>query len=64
MDLEFEVKGKQILRTNIQVLASKNSKCHFIFKNKEWWDLDKYIIFWTNEGKSIIKYLGKGDKCK
>ena len=64
MGLKFEIRHKEILRKNIQVLASKKSKCYFTFQTKEWWKLDKYVIFWTDKGKSIIKYLGKGKQCE
>ena len=64
MDLKFEIKNNQILRKNIQVLASEKTKCHFTFSTKEWWELEKYVIFWTKKEKSIIKYLGKGKKCE
>lgn len=62
MDLKFNIIGKKINRSNIQVLANKKTKCFFTF-SKEWIKLEKYVIFWTKENKSIIKYLGKGDKC-
>lgn len=63
MDLKFEIKDKQILRKNIQVLASQSSKCIFTFQTKEWWGFEKYVIFWTKKEKSIIRYLGKGKEC-
>lgn len=36
MDLKFEIKDNQILRKNIQVLASENTKCSFDFQTEEW----------------------------
>lgn len=62
MKLKFEVKDKQILRKNIQVLASKSSECSFTFDAK-WVVLEKYAIFWTEKNKSYVKYLGKGKEC-
>lgn len=64
MDLKFEIKDNQILRKNIQVLASENTKCFFDFQTKEWWGIEKYAIFWIKEEKNIIVYLGKDKKCK
>lgn len=63
MNLKFEVKDKTIQRKNIQVLASKKSKCFFTFVTKDWWNLEKYVIFWTKDNKSTILYLGKGKEC-
>lgn len=63
MHLKFEIRKKRIERKNIQVLASRDSRCSFNF-DLDWIPLEKYAIFWTKKGKSYIRYLGTGKKCE
>ncbi len=63
MHFKFEVQHKKIKRKNIQILASEESKCFFIF-DTNWVPMEKYVIFWTKKGKSYVEYLGTGRKCE
>lgn len=61
----FEVKNNSIERKIIQgnQLECADPKiCYFKFTTKEWGRKEKYVIFWTEKNKSIIKSLGS--KCK
>ena len=61
----FEVKNNRIERknTNENQLEYIDPKiCYFKFTTKEWSRKEKYVIFWTEKNKSIIKSLGS--KCK
>ena len=60
MYLEFEIKNNQIKRKNIEDDYEYKNQCSFFFHSKEWNHLEKYVIFWTDKNKSIIRYLGEG----
>ena len=60
----FEVKNNRIERKNTdenQLEYIDPKICYFKFTTKEWGRKEKYVIFWTEKNKSIIKSIGK--KC-
>lgn len=60
----FEVKNNRIERKNInenQLEYVDPKICYFKFTTEEWGRKEKYVIFWTEKNKSIIKSIGK--KC-
>ncbi len=61
----FEVKNnsieKKIIQEN-QLECADPKICYFKFTTKEWGRKEKYVIFWTEKNKSIIKSLGS--KCR
>lgn len=66
MYLEFEIKNNQIKRKNIEGDYKNKKQCCFSFLTKEWKHKEKYVIFWTENNKSIIRSLGhkSHSKCK
>lgn len=64
--INFEINNKKIERKNIEDDYENKSHICFYFKDKRWKRLEKYVIFWNKNNKSVIKYLGKGCKlqCK
>ena len=66
MYLEFEIKNNQIKRKNIEGDYKYKKQCSFSFLTKEWKHKEKYVIFWTENNKSIIRSLGhkSHSKCR
>ena len=60
MYLNFEIKNKTIKRKNIEEDYQEKNQCNFFFESEEWRYIEKYVIFWTEKNKSIIRYLGEG----
>lgn len=54
----FEITHNTIER---KIQDKKHNYCCFKFLTKDWLHKEKYIIFWTDKNKTIIKSLGK--KC-
>ena len=65
MNLKFEVENGILRykkpRNNIHT-DSDGLFTSFVFTTPDWKHIDKYAIFWNKQGKSIIRYLGKGMK--
>ena len=62
--INFEIKDKKLERKNIEDDYKDKNHCCFYFKDKGWEGLEKYVIFWNDENKSFIRYLGEGEKLK
>lgn len=62
MYLNFEITNKQIKRKNIEDDYQEKNKCSFSFTTDEWKHKEKYVIFWTDKNKSIIRCIGNGIK--
>jgi len=60
MYLSFEITNNKIKRKNIEDDYQEKNQCNFFFESKEWRYIEKYVIFWTEKNKSIIRYLGEG----
>jgi len=65
LNLKFEVENGILRykkpRNNIHT-DSDGLFTSFVFTTPDWKHIDKYAIFWNKQGKSIIRYLGKGMK--
>lgn len=62
--INFKISNKKIERKNIEDDYTDKEHCCFYFKEHKWGKLEKYVIFWDENNKTTIKYLGKGQKIK
>lgn len=64
MNLEFEVTGQTLKRTDSQEVVSKNYnfyRCRFTFNEEDdWFDLNKFAIFRDGWGTQYTAHIGKG----
>lgn len=60
MYLNFEITNDKIKRKNTEDDYQEKNQCNFFFESEEWRYIEKYVIFWTEKNKSIIRYLGEG----
>lgn len=58
----FEIKNNKIEKKTINNDKLDHNFFYFNFLTKEWVHKEKYIIFWIDKNKTVIKSLGK--KCK
>ena len=64
MNLEFEVTGQTLKRTDSNEVVNKNYnfyRCRFTFnEDDEWFDLNKFAIFRDGWGTQYTAHIGKG----
>ena len=68
MNLKFEVENEVLKYKKPHNNIHKDLDgffSSFVFTTPDWKHIDKYAIFWDKQGKSFIRYLGKGkiERC-